>query len=56
VKASWLSQGSFDFLTLGGHGTVVIDGVMVRQEHALEIREAGYCETNVGMAACRFSL
>jgi len=56
VVASWLEQGPLDFLTFGGHGTVVVDGVIVRQEHALEIRDSGYCETNDGMGAFRFSL
>lgn len=37
-------------LTCVGHGLVMVEGTIVRHEQALEIREAGYCETYVGTA------
>jgi len=44
-------------LTCGGGQVVcvvvVVVGVMVKQEHALETRDAGYFETKVGRGASR---
>lgn len=44
-------------LTCGGGQVVCVDvvvvGVMVKQEHALETRAAGYCETKVGRGPSR---